>query len=93
MRIDVDEYQLDRGAIRPVLPAYRRNAIEQHFQPLGQAALAGADAAAGDITTVLAGTVDNAKAGGAQTGVDAEDTNGELLCPPLRNVQELAVLC
>jgi hypothetical protein len=40
---------------------------------LRQAALAAPDDAAGDIGQLLAGLLDHAEAGEAQTGVDAED--------------------
>jgi hypothetical protein len=81
-----------------VLFANRAEAIEQHLEPIGQATLARADTAAGDIAADLASGIDDAEAGGAQAGVDAKNANGRLpnkgeTCLVPKRRLGLAVLC
>ena len=56
-------------------------AVIQELEPRGQAALGcvcGLDDAAGHVGELAAGCIQHAEAGGAQAGVDAEDSHGEL---------------
>ena len=79
--IDVDEDDFDHGHVWGVAAADFAYAVIQELEPRGQAALwrvCGLDDAAGHVGELASGCIQHAEAGGAQAGVDAEDSHGEL---------------
>ena len=78
LRVDVDKNNLHRGAVGLIARHDFFHAIKQNLQACGQLAfvdVGGADGAAGDISQFGAINVNHAKAGGAQAGVNAEDSH------------------
>ena len=73
MRVDVDENFLDRDFARLVGEDNARQVAQDKLQPLRQFALGIADAAAGHVLELAAGSDDDAEPGDAQAGIDAED--------------------
>ena len=78
LRIDVDEHDLDRRAGRPVARRDLAHAVEDDLQPprqVGERDRGGADRSARHIAEPPAVAVDDAEAGRAKSGVDAENAH------------------
>src|SRR5882672_1366412 len=73
LRVGVDEYLLDRDHCRGMLGDHAVQPLEDHLQPHRELARAGLDAAAGDVTQVVAARFDHAEARYLQARVDAEN--------------------
>nr|GEU28642.1 hypothetical protein [Tanacetum cinerariifolium] len=76
LRVDVDEHLFDGCAFGLVNTGDLRHAVQDHLEADRQVALAAFDGAGSDIAQFAALLVDDAKAGGAQAGVDAENNHG-----------------
>jgi hypothetical protein len=78
LRIDIHEHDLNGSAVGLVAPDHFADPIKQYLQSLGQVAarkVCGGDRATGHIAQLGAFAVQYAKAGGLQTGVNAEDSH------------------
>jgi hypothetical protein len=74
LRVDVDEHLLHRHLDRPVLRDDLAQPIEDRFQPRGRFTGARFDAAARDVEELGTVFLDDAEAGDAQPGIDAENS-------------------
>src|SRR4029079_7738212 len=76
IRVDVDEYLLDRDLGRPLLGDHVREIAHDHAQAQRQARAARANAAADDVGELPAARFEKAESRHAKAGVDAEDSAG-----------------